>query len=463
MTSKTSAAIYLRISLDTTGEGLAVERQRQDCEKIAADKGWDVYKTYIDNSISASKRNIRRPAYEEMIEHFRGGKFDAVICWDLDRLTRQPRQLEDWVDWSVERDLKLVTANGEADLSTDGGRMYARIKAAVARAEVERKSARHIRANLQRAELGKPPAAGRLTGYEKDGRLVESEAAMVRTLFQKFIAGTSMYGLVRWLDAEGFVTRHGNKWNDRSVRSILTNGRYTGKSYYKGQNLGIDGTWPPLIDEASFAFIQAKFADPSRITNRVGTDRRHWGAGLYICGVCGGKLGKSDRSYRCPEGAHVTRARIRIDQVVAETVELLLQRPEIPDLMPKPGESLASSHDAEIQQLRTRLKTFELDYDSGNIDGVRFSAATAQTNRQLNKLEFERNERVLGTASATLLQTEDPIAAFKSASIGEQRNLIDALMTVTVYPTSKVGRTFDYSTIQIEPKVTFGKSQVSEK
>ena len=56
------AAIYLRISLDTTGEGLAVERQREDCEKIAAARGWTVVETYIDNSISASKRNVRRPA-----------------------------------------------------------------------------------------------------------------------------------------------------------------------------------------------------------------------------------------------------------------------------------------------------------------------------------------------------------------------------------------------------------------
>jgi hypothetical protein len=41
------------------------------------------------------------------------------VCWDLDRLTRQPRQLEDWIDAATDNGLKLTTANGEADLATD--------------------------------------------------------------------------------------------------------------------------------------------------------------------------------------------------------------------------------------------------------------------------------------------------------------------------------------------------------
>ncbi|MGB8960824.1 MAG: recombinase family protein, partial [Pseudonocardiaceae bacterium] len=51
-----SCAIYLRISLDPTGEGLAVERQRQDCKRIARQRGWTVAQTYVDNSISATER-----------------------------------------------------------------------------------------------------------------------------------------------------------------------------------------------------------------------------------------------------------------------------------------------------------------------------------------------------------------------------------------------------------------------
>lgn len=62
-----------------------------------------------------------RPGYDALCREYEAGKFDALLCWDLDRLTRQPRQLEDWIDRAEQRELKIVTANGEADLTTDGG------------------------------------------------------------------------------------------------------------------------------------------------------------------------------------------------------------------------------------------------------------------------------------------------------------------------------------------------------
>lgn len=52
-----------------------------------------------------------------MVADYEAGKFTASICWDLDRLTRQPRELEDWIDAAKFRGLALVTANGEADLT----------------------------------------------------------------------------------------------------------------------------------------------------------------------------------------------------------------------------------------------------------------------------------------------------------------------------------------------------------
>jgi DNA invertase Pin-like site-specific DNA recombinase len=84
-----------------------------------------VVETYIDQSKSATDRTKKRPAYDRMVADYLDGAFDAIICYDLDRLTRQPRQLEDWIDAAELRGLALVTANGDADLSTDGGRMYA--------------------------------------------------------------------------------------------------------------------------------------------------------------------------------------------------------------------------------------------------------------------------------------------------------------------------------------------------
>ena len=50
-----------------------------------------------------------------MVQDYDAGLFDALVCWDLDRLTRQPRQLEDWIERAEERGLVITTANGEAE------------------------------------------------------------------------------------------------------------------------------------------------------------------------------------------------------------------------------------------------------------------------------------------------------------------------------------------------------------
>lgn len=65
------AAIYLRVSLDHSGEGLAVERQREDCLDIVTPRGWDLVEVYAEDPISAFNRSKSRPAYDRMVDDYR--------------------------------------------------------------------------------------------------------------------------------------------------------------------------------------------------------------------------------------------------------------------------------------------------------------------------------------------------------------------------------------------------------
>lgn len=196
------AAIYLRISLDREMDGLAIERQRKDCEAIAKQKGWVVVEEYVDQSKSATNKTKTRPSYDRLGKDYAAGKFSAIICWDLDRLTRQPRQLEDWIDAAEDRGLLLVTANGEADLTTDGGRMYSRIKAAVAKSEVERKSARQTRAHRQRAEHGRAPKGVRPLGYDLNGDVIPHEGEAVKAIYTAFSQGSTLRSITAALSGQ---------------------------------------------------------------------------------------------------------------------------------------------------------------------------------------------------------------------------------------------------------------------
>ena len=63
-TTLVRAAIYLRISLDREMDGLAIDRQRADCVEIANSRGWTISNEYVDQSLSATDKAKRRPAYD---------------------------------------------------------------------------------------------------------------------------------------------------------------------------------------------------------------------------------------------------------------------------------------------------------------------------------------------------------------------------------------------------------------
>ena len=83
-----AAAIYARISSDQDGRALGVQRQVEDCRKLAAQLGWAVAEEYVDNDLSAYSGK-QRPAYQRMLADLRDGQRDAVLIYHLDRLTRQ--------------------------------------------------------------------------------------------------------------------------------------------------------------------------------------------------------------------------------------------------------------------------------------------------------------------------------------------------------------------------------------
>lgn len=445
------AATYLRISLDQTGEGLAIARQRDDCARIIRERGWSPAGEFVDNSISASDTRKNRPGYDALVKAFEANEFDALICYDLDRLTRQPRQLEDWIDAAEGRGLALVTANGEADLTTDAGRMFARVKLAVARAEVDRKSRRQRDALSQRARMGRPPLGVRLTGYTVKGEIVPDEADVIRRIFKLFHAGESLRSIGRTLSNEGITTRRGGQWNPSTIRTILVNPRYAGRAIYQGRPTGQLGNWEPLVSGDVFDLVQARLNDPRRVSNRSGTDRRHLGSGLYLCGVCEEPVsGWSQGRYRCKE-RHVNRAREPVDRWVREVIAARLRREDMADLL-APAEAELEPLLAESARLHDRLAKTEADYDADLIDGHRYASKVARVRAEIAALEREMSTVATSAALGEILSAPDPAAAFLDSTLMAQRAVIDALSIVRLHKGTKHSRTFETSTVEVTPR-----------
>ena len=124
----TRAAVYVRISKDSEATGLGVERQRQDCLRLLERHGWSLAQTYCDNDVSATKGGrltygAQRPQFEAMMQDVQAGRLDAIVVWDLDRLTRTPRETEDIIQLADDTGLALASVGGEVDLGKPQGRM----------------------------------------------------------------------------------------------------------------------------------------------------------------------------------------------------------------------------------------------------------------------------------------------------------------------------------------------------
>jgi DNA invertase Pin-like site-specific DNA recombinase len=458
------AAVYLRQSRDTNGTGLAVARQREDCLKLCGDRGWETVE-YVDNDTSASTGK-RRAAYERMLKDIQAGKLDAVVAWDLDRLHRRPIELEHFIDLADQHHLALATVSGDTDLGTDNGRLFARIKGAVAKAEVERKSARQRRAQLQAAERGLPAGGPRAFGYERDGITVrETEATALRQAYNSLLAGRSMVGIARDLDAAGFITgRLGKPFNHSAARAVLVNPRNAGLRAYRGNIVG-PAVWPPIVDEDTWRAAHALLTDSERQRGPGSSARKWLLGGLALCGRCddgttvkvtyrGERNAKGDivRSYRCHKSPHLTREAGFCDWRVSERVIARLSRDDARDLLIDDDREDLTALRTEQSTLRMRLDQLAEAFSDGALTASQLRSGTERLRARLGDIEARMVHIDRAPLLADLVTADDVRKAWQGAGLHRQRAIIDLLYTVTLLPRPPGRKPAQLESVRMEPK-----------
>ena len=366
-----SAAIYARISADVEGKSLGVQRQLEDCRKLAADRGWPVGAEYVDNDISAFSGKPRRE-YARMLADLQSGARDAVIVYNLDRLHRRPAELEEFVALCERVGVSQVaTVTADIDLGNDDGLFMARIFAAFAAKESGRKSARIRRKMLQNAEQGLPHGSVRPFGHEEDKITIrQSEAVVVREMVDRYLAGQSPLSLTVWLNESGIRPAVAKSWQTSAVRQILCSGRIAGLREHRGEVIG-PAAWPAIITAAERDRVLARIA--ARAVTKTRAARTYLLSGMLRCGRCGNRLFSQARHndpdnrvrrYVCLKGPdHGRCGRLT---VVAEPVEQLLTDAMLTRLdSPHLAKVLArkSSPDADVAALAAQVEA-----DQGRLD-----------------------------------------------------------------------------------------------
>ena len=333
------AGVYARISSDRDGDGLGVRRQLADCEELAERKQWTVVDRYVDDDVSAWSGRPR-PEYRRLLDDVRAGLLDAVVVWHLDRLHRQPRELEEFFEVVDAAGLsRLASVTGDVDLATDDGRFMARILGAVSRKESDDKSRRIRRKAEEIALSGRVGGGGtRPFGFEPDRVTIrESEATVIRECVSRFLSGEAIRSICSNLNERSMATVAGGAWKTQTLRRLLGSPRISGQREHRGEIVA-DAEWPAIVSPADTARVRAILSDPARRTNR--TARRYLLVRLLRCGLCGEPLvsrptGEGVRRYVCARGPNFTgcgHTYIQADTLELFIVEAVLYRLDTPEL-----------------------------------------------------------------------------------------------------------------------------------
>jgi site-specific DNA recombinase len=461
------AAVYLRQSSDRTGEGLGIDRQREDVERLIAARGWTIAAEFVDNDVSALSRKPR-PQFSAMMDRVDAGEFDVIVSRHMDRLLRRLSELESVLDRCKEANVSIVTASDGVDTSTDGGRLVARILSSVAQGEVERKGARQRSAAVQAAKQGRWVGGRRAFGYEADGVTIrEAEAELIKRGYTDILAGESLREVARRWDESGLTPTQNpeRRWNSTAIKDILTNPRHAGFRRYRPQEdrwkirqnpeLGIVGkaNWPAIVDEPTWRAVVRILCDPSRHSGP--TSAKGLLTGVGICGVCeahvhrGGAAHKSP-TYRCSGGAHVSRMAEPVDQYVSEVTVSRLSRSDAAALW-TPDQPDAADLMAEADTLRRRRDDIALDYADGVMDRVQFRTANERVQSRL--ADIETKLAAAGSTSPLAIVAQENVAkTWDGLSVTQRRNIIAALMTPVLHLPGRGTRTFRPETVEIRWK-----------
>ncbi|MFI7295463.1 recombinase family protein [Streptomyces sp. NPDC050121] len=295
-------AVYTRISRDDERDGLGVARQREDCERLADLRGWTVAKVYEDNDVSAFKRNVRRPEFELMLSDLADGLIDGVVAYDLDRLARQPKDLERLIDlYDAHKRRLFATVTNDVNLAASDGRTMARVMVAFANKSSHDASRRIQRKHLELAQQGKSSGGPAPYGWLKGGIDVDPDAAEHIRAAQKQLLAGARVGTIRtdWQRRGLGHPRQGTtRLPHHLVEHMLTNPRLCGYRTYKGEILlnedgqPVMGEWKAINTVEEWEAVCAVVAERKRNQrpSRQSLARKYLLSGIARCGLCHSKV-----------------------------------------------------------------------------------------------------------------------------------------------------------------------------
>jgi site-specific DNA recombinase len=259
-------AIYTRVS---TEQGLeqdfnSLDAQREACEayiKSQAHEGWRLVRDRYDDG-GFSGGSMDRPALQKLLIDVQARRIDVIVVYKVDRLTRSLSDFAKLVETFDAHGVSFVSVTQSFNTTTSMGRLTLNVLLSFAQFEREVTGER-IRDKISASKRKGMWMGGVVPlGYRVEDRalhVVEDHAAIVRSLFRRYLESGSVVRLKQRLDVESFRVpirvdgagrpTGGGLFSRGHVYKLLSNPIYVGRIAHKGQVY--EGHHPPIVTLAS--------------------------------------------------------------------------------------------------------------------------------------------------------------------------------------------------------------------
>lgn len=374
--------LYARKSSESEDRQVqSIDDQLNRLKKLAADLHLDIKKIYTE--AKSAKKPYNRPLFEEMIQRIENGEANGILCWEINRLSRNPID-SGKLSWLLQQGiLKSIQTINREHLPEENVLLFS-VESGMANQFILDLSKNTKRGMLSKFEKGWQTGVAPL-GYlnDKENKIIIKDPgrfALMRKMWDLMLTGN--YNPKRIMEIAntewGFKTRKfkrmgGNPISYSGIYKVFTNLFYAG--IIENNGIQYEGSHEPLITLEEYDRVQM-------LLGKRGKPRpkQHSFAftGSIRCGVCGclytaetkKKLLKSGEIrehtyYHCTRKTRKVQCNQKKNIPLAE-LELLIEKEIekytiLPEFLQWALDELSKKNDSEIED---RSKVYEMQHKS---------------------------------------------------------------------------------------------------
>lgn len=269
-------AIYARVSTNDTEQLKSLAAQVSAFTRlVSSTPQWLLVDVYMDTA--SGKAGAARKEFSRMLVDCKAHNIEIILTKSLSRFGRDTVEVLEALRQLREFGVRVIFEDDNMDTENTDHDLMISLVESVAQSENESRSDNIKWGIRQRAANGSSKLYDRKCyGYahDTDGNLVldPEEAKNVRIIFNLYLHGKSIIGIVKELEQHGIKSPTGkDNWCKRSVEVVLNNEKYTGtvrlldsgkhELQYVSENNN-----PAIISKETFRAVQIEKARRSNVT-----------------------------------------------------------------------------------------------------------------------------------------------------------------------------------------------------